>query len=136
MIRLEDKEGRWRGIKLSRRRSELMHLLFADDMILFSQATSDQVQVIQNCLEAFGIASGQQVNLHKSQIMFSSNVYSDLAGELSKRAGIARTENIGRYLGVSSIQGRTNKDTYAYLLEKINKKLEGWKMKYLSFAGR
>lgn len=68
--------------------------------------------------------------------MFSSNVDPVLAGQLSERAGIEKIENIGRYLGVPSIQGRTKKETYAYLLDKVNQKLEGWKMKHLSFAGR
>ncbi|CAN1837770.1 Putative ribonuclease H protein At1g65750 [Linum perenne] len=46
------------------------------------------------------------------------------------------TQDLGRYLGVPIIHGRNSKNLYGYLVERIEKKLAGWKVKSLSFAGR
>ncbi|CAN1835592.1 Putative ribonuclease H protein At1g65750 [Linum perenne] len=46
------------------------------------------------------------------------------------------TQDLGRYLGVPIIHGRNSKQLYRYLIERIDKKLAGWKVNSLSFAGR
>lgn len=43
---------------------------------------------------------------------------------------------MGSYLEVPSIQGRIKNESYAYILDRVNSKLDGWKMNFLSFAGR
>lgn len=45
------------------------------------------------------------------------------------------SDQLERYLGVPPAQGR-NKNSYNYIIEKVNSKLNGWKLNYLSFAGR
>ncbi|CAN1142695.1 Putative ribonuclease H protein At1g65750 [Linum perenne] len=50
--------------------------------------------------------------------------------------GFAETNDLGRYLGVPVLHGRINKGTHKYLIERIDKKLEGWKRNTLSLAGR
>lgn len=40
------------------------------------------------------------------------------------------------YLGVPTINGRSSKREYQYLVDKVNGKLAGWKSKTLSLAGR
>ncbi|KAL4283374.1 hypothetical protein GQ457_16G024540 [Hibiscus cannabinus] len=44
--------------------------------------------------------------------------------------------DLGKYLGVPLIHRRVTKATYAYLLEQIDKRLNGWAASYLSLAGR
>lgn len=46
------------------------------------------------------------------------------------------TKDLGMYLGVPTINGRTSKREYQYLLDHINNKLAGWKSKVISPAGR
>ena len=60
----------------------------------------------------------------------------DLATSLSARAGIALTNNVGKYLGIAVIDGRVNEETCKHILEKVQGRLPGWKSKYASFAGR
>lgn len=81
---------------------------FADDLILFSEATVEQTKVM-DCLSEFCTMSGQKLNFQKSHIFFSSTVSSILASEIVKRIEISQTDILGRYLGVPSLHGRTGK---------------------------
>lgn len=62
MISLQVSSGGWKGIRLDSYGPVLSHLCFADDMVLFSEASIDQVEVIQDCLTRFCEASGQRVS--------------------------------------------------------------------------
>ncbi|XP_031402735.1 uncharacterized protein LOC116212324 [Punica granatum] len=53
-------DGIWRPIRTGRHGSPISHLMFADDLLLFSEASMEQVQVIKNVLDAFCAASGQK----------------------------------------------------------------------------
>lgn len=57
---------------------------------------------------------------------------SDICTELQ----MEESSDLGTYLGVPTINGRTSKREYQYLVDKINNKLSGWKTKMLSLAGR
>lgn len=48
---MRDKE--WKPVKASKSGPFLSHLFFADDLVLFAEASIEQVQVISQCLEAF-----------------------------------------------------------------------------------
>lgn len=51
-------------------------------------------------------------------------------------AGIEETNGLGRYLGVPAIHGCVNQSLFTTMLEHIDKKLDGWKNRYLSLAWR
>lgn len=76
------------------------------------------------------------MSLAKSQMFFSNNVNNDFADTLARRAGIATTKDLGRYLGVPSIHKRVTITMFSNVMERIKARLEGWKAKYLSLAGR
>lgn len=50
----------WKPISLSRGGPKLSHICFADDLILFAEASVAQVKVIRKVLERFCFASGQK----------------------------------------------------------------------------
>ncbi|CAE6176705.1 unnamed protein product [Arabidopsis arenosa] len=129
-------DKRWKPISLSQRGPKLSHMCFADDLILFAEASVAQIRVIRRVLESFCTASGQKVSLEKSKIFFSGNVSRDLGKLISDESGIASTRELGRYLGMPILQKRINKDTYGEILEKMASRLSGWREKTLSFAGR
>ncbi|CAN1811456.1 Putative ribonuclease H protein At1g65750 [Linum perenne] len=52
------------------------------------------------------------------------------------RLGIPLTQDLGQYLGVPILHGRTTKETYQGIIDKLDQKLRGWKAKSFSLAGR
>lgn len=129
-------QGKWKGIRLSRYGPLLTHLFFADDLVLFAEASQEQINIIKTCLEKFSRASGQRINLKKSQIFFSKNVNTAEAQRIATLANIPPTINLGKYLGVPSIHGRLTNSLFTPILDKIDARLNGWKMRYLTLAGR
>lgn len=126
----------WKPISLSRGGPKLSHICFADDLILFAEASVSQVQVIRKVLETFCGASGQKVSLAKSKIFFSSNVSRDLEKDVSAASGIQSSRDLGKYLGMPILQKRMNKDTFGDVLARVSSRLAGWKSCVLSMAGR
>lgn len=103
----------------------LSHLFFVDDVVLFAEASLDQVSVIRNCLDRFFAISGQCVSFEKSKISFSSNVPLDLAEQSSNIAGIpiTITTDMGVYHGVPTVHGIITKHTFSHLLDKVRARL-------------
>ena len=81
-------------------------------------------------------ASGQGVNFTKSRIMFSSNVTSTLAAQLSSVLDVSNPLNTGRYLGLSSLIGRKKKMVFNHIKERVWQRIQSWKNIPISRAGR
>lgn len=63
------------------------HLFFADDTILFTRATNEEADEVKRIIEQYEAASGQRINLDKTEITCSANVSSARRQELSTRLG-------------------------------------------------
>lgn len=59
----------WKGVEICKNGLEISHLQYADDMLMFSDASIESLKNIQKTLIIFHLASGLQVNFHKSSIM-------------------------------------------------------------------
>ncbi|KAA3474533.1 reverse transcriptase [Gossypium australe] len=81
-------------------------------------------------------ASGLTVNLEKSKLFISPNIHSTISSRLSQVCGIPLTNDLDKYLGVPLIHKRASKEMYCYIIDRVMKKLDDWKGKILSFAGR
>ena len=66
-------EGQIQGMSICRRAPKITNLLFADDSLIFCQATQNKVKVISKILQVYAGASGQCINLEKSSVYFSGN---------------------------------------------------------------
>ena len=65
-------------IRVSRGAPSISHLLFVDDSFFFFRANLDECHTMRQILECYEQDSGQEVNLSKSCIFFSSNVRTDV----------------------------------------------------------
>lgn len=127
---------RWKPIQLSRGGPHLSHLAFADDLLLFAEASVDQINIISFILDIFCQSSGQRVSKDKTRIYFSGNVPRQLREEICYTSGFQVTDDLGKYLGVPLLHHRVNRGTYQFVIDKVTQRLSSWKSKTLSFAGR
>ena len=70
--------------------------------------------------------SGQTVNVQKSGIFFNGNVLEDLRSNISNILGVHAPLNTGRYLGLPSLIGRNKRAIFAFLRERMWKRIQGW----------
>lgn len=60
LIEEEISAGRWKGIKVTRSGPTVLYLFFANDMLLFGEATMQQATTMKQCLDQFCSQSGQK----------------------------------------------------------------------------
>lgn len=63
LIDYEVRLGNWKPISVSRDVPKVFSLAFADDLILFCEASTYQAQVMISCLDRFSRAPGSKVSL-------------------------------------------------------------------------
>ena len=113
---------------------QISHLLFADDTILFCDASREQLLSIRLLLSCFQAFTGLKVNVGKSEIAPVGEVNNlvALASILQCRVGSLPMKFLGMLLGTSF----KTASIWNPILEKMQKKLSGWKRLYLSKGGR
>ncbi|KAK8617470.1 hypothetical protein V6N13_080386 [Hibiscus sabdariffa] len=74
--------------RIGRERLEVSHLFFADDSIIFCEASLGGDANLQAALMEYSISSGQQVNYDKSLIFFSGNVDIGLQNQIGRMLGV------------------------------------------------
>jgi hypothetical protein len=63
--------GHIKSLKISRNNPAIHHLLFADDLLIFGQASLAEAASINSCLNKYCSWSSQSINTQKSSISFS-----------------------------------------------------------------
>ena len=123
------------GVSLCAAGPRVVHLLFADDSLVFCRATIAECVQIQSSLFLYEQASGQSINRGKTSIFFSLNTPHTLRNAISVFLGVPVSHQYEHYLGLPSLVGRDKKRSFSLIKERIWKKLKGWKEKLLSKAG-
>lgn len=67
-------EGSWKPIRITKEGIGISHLFFVDDVLLFSQANYEQMELIAGTLNDFCTVCGMKVNLEKLRMFCSKNV--------------------------------------------------------------
>ncbi|WVZ92941.1 LOW QUALITY PROTEIN: hypothetical protein U9M48_038971, partial [Paspalum notatum var. saurae] len=88
-------------------------------------------------LSLYENCSGQMINKSKSSIMFSCNTMEDRKAILMNKLDIGCEAMTEKYLGLPVYLGRSKKKkSFAYLKERVWKRIQGWKEKLLSKEGK
>jgi hypothetical protein len=114
----------------------ISHLLFADDCIVFTQASRTGANRLNDILEAYNRGSGQLVNREKSAIFFSKNCPEETKSEVTQSLNIQREALEEKYLGLPTAVGRSTTDAFEKLSSRTLNLVNGWSEKKLDFAGR
>lgn len=114
---------------------EVTHLQFADDTVIFCDASLNQVETLKFILKWFERLSGLKINYGKCELigvqLTDSHVVS-LENAFGCRAG----ELPSKYLGLTLYVGSSKKHLWDAVVERIDKRLSSWKGRYLSLGGR
>ncbi|XP_074304625.1 uncharacterized protein LOC141639376 [Silene latifolia] len=103
---------------------KLTHLLFADDLLMFSKGDVKSIMLILRAIATFSAASGLKVNASKSEVVFSG-VAEELKYDITQISGFQEGHLPFKYLGVPIQPGRLTKSDCNVLLEKIVAKVRG-----------
>lgn len=136
LIKKEEGRGTLDGAKICRGAPVLSHLLFADDCFLFFQADVQEAKTMQSVLEVYARASGQHINMQKSEVFFSRNVPEGDKHRIAQILGVRITLGTGKYLGLPSLVGRNRKGVFSFIKDRVWQQINSWSSKSLSRAGR
>ncbi|KAA3479382.1 reverse transcriptase [Gossypium australe] len=103
LLRSAKKQGLLRGAKASRRGPEISHLLFADDCIMFGEASEKGARILKDILKEYESCSGQYVNFNKSTIFYNSNTRNEKREEASRVLGVRSSTCPEKYLGLPNV---------------------------------
>jgi len=96
----------------------------------------DEAIEVRNILSNYEKCSGQTINKDKSEILFSASVTSDVKGSFLHHIGITSEVYNEKYFGLPVFIGKSKAKAFAFLKQKIWSRIQGWKEKLLSKAGK
>jgi hypothetical protein len=85
-------------------------------------------------LKTYEEVSCQEINLTKSEVFFSRNLSTAAQEDLSKIMGVRHVLGLGpgNYLGLPSMIGRKKKCIFAYMKDRVWKRINSWRGRTLS----
>ncbi|KAJ8755052.1 hypothetical protein K2173_016557 [Erythroxylum novogranatense] len=125
-------QGYIHGAVVARGAPPVSHLFFVDDTIFFTRATEEEARHLKNILQVYEHASGQKVNFLKSGISFTPNTPPHMKNVICQTLEVAETAGPTNYLGMPSVVGRGKRHIFHYVIEKLTRRLQGWKTTVLS----
>lgn len=115
----------------------ISHLLFVDDILLFTNGNLNEIKDLKNILDLFMKATGMQVNYRKPQlIMEGFNRHEKRLITSILPFDIYSMENPFKYLGFWLKPNAYKKQDCDWLVAKIESKISHWSYKCLSRVGR
>ena len=125
----------WSGVETCKNGMTVTHLQYADDTLIFCDASLSSLKNIKQALILFHLASGLQFNFHKSSLM-GINTQAEWLQDAAKSL-LCKTGHIPfTYLGLPIGGNLSRIQAWDPIIEKLSKKLATWKGKMLSIGGR
>jgi hypothetical protein len=112
----------------------IFHLLFADDILVFSEANPDHLHYLRVLLVCFEVVSGLKVNLAKSLLVPIGNV--DNVAELAFILGCGTSSLPLKYLGMPLGARHKAASTWDDIVVNMERCLASWQRLYLSKDAR
>ena len=110
------------------------HLLFADDTLIFCDASASQVEYLREILAYFEAVSGLHINLPKLELVPVGEVTN--MGELVALLCFSQSSLPMTYLGLPLGTKFKDKAIWNSILERMERRLTSWKQLYLSKGGK
>lgn len=123
------------GYHLKCKNIDLIHLCFADDLMVFADGTKASIEGILKVFGEFDKMSGLKISMEKS-ILFLVGSSTQRREEIQNQFLFAAGTLPVRYLGLPLLTKRMTISDYLPLIEKIKKRIGSWTGRFLSYAGR
>lgn len=123
------------GVRMKRKCPIVSHLIFADDSLVFLEATPRYCSNFWDLITGFSKASGLEVNVQKSSLFFSPNTPLSAREEIKLLFGMQEMSGDAKYLGLPTFWGKS-KEAMSFVKIKIMKKVQGWNKRTLPQASK
>eukprot|EP00253_Pinus_taeda_P030228 PITA_30228 len=136
LIHKARREGKVKGIEVAINLF-ISHLLFVDDILIFTNGSSNEIKEYKSIFDLFMKATGMEINTRKSQICVA-----DLERRESDRISNIFTfplqplDTPFKYLGFWLKPVAYKKEDWHWLIAKIEARINHWSFRWLSRAGR
>jgi hypothetical protein len=117
LLKQAQREKEVTGVTFGSNGPTVTHLLFADDSIVFLEASNSNLQALKRILREYETCSGQKVNLQKSSIYFGKGIDETARTNLKQTVGIQCEALSERYLGLPTVVDRARNGVFKNLTE-------------------
>ncbi|GJV20379.1 RNA-directed DNA polymerase, eukaryota, reverse transcriptase zinc-binding domain protein [Tanacetum coccineum] len=114
---------------------EITHLRFADDLLVFCHGDCASVRIMKKSLDEFSSFSGLLPNMQKITLFFGG-LSNDEQQNILNIIPFSVGKLLVRYLGIPLITKQISINDCKPLVNKVKTKINDWKNKSLSYAGR
>eukprot|EP00253_Pinus_taeda_P024058 PITA_24058 len=135
LIRQAKEEGKIKGLQPFPSIPATTHQQFVDDTMLHGSSTVKEAQGFKKILNLLSEASGTDINLSKSTILFFNTNVADQRN-LSRILGFRRGNLLSRYLGAPLYDKLWHKSHWEKMLDNLKRRCQHWTHKALNLAGR
>jgi hypothetical protein len=136
LILRDEALGSLQGIKVAPLSPPISHLLFADDVMIFTRDKVQDANAILNRLSTYTKWSGYCINLSKSTVFFSKNCSVNAISEVNRILNLPLIPVRAKYLGIPLFLSQNKRDAFMDIKDRICSKITSWKAKPLSQAAR
>jgi len=119
LIREAERRNDIRGTMIYTNAPVISHLLFVDNCFLFFKACEREAVCMKNILATYEEASGQAINLQKSELFCSFNTQDDLKNLIATTLGVRQLLGTGKFFGLPSMIGRSEHTTFKFIKDRI-----------------
>uniref|UniRef100_A0A2N9GM00 RNase H type-1 domain-containing protein n=1 Tax=Fagus sylvatica TaxID=28930 RepID=A0A2N9GM00_FAGSY len=118
--------------------AEGLHALLTRATVLrqLQGATLMECNTIMEILRRYESVSGQQLNHDKTILFFSASTTVETQEEIKDALHLPVIKQYETYLGLPSMVGRSKYASFTHLKERMWHKVQGWKKKLLTQAGK
>lgn len=117
--------GNISSAKANSRGPALMHVMYTDDIVLFSKATRKDAKRLALCLEKYCKWSGQAINRGKSSILFSKHTGPNCRKVIKQHIHMKSLKKDLVYFGSPLFRTRSPSKDFKFLQERLETKLLG-----------
>jgi len=135
LVRQALKANFLQGMKVGRSEIEICMLRFANDTLFMCTDNYSNVVAIKAILRCYELASRLKINFRKSKLE-GLNVDRNFLVYFAKTLNCTQMKAPFKYLGMEVGDHPRKKQFWEPIVNKIKKRLSGWKGRYLSLAGR